>query len=216
MPDEQQKTDPHPLSHYVTDAFMRNRDPILQAFEAAFPKAGDVLEIGAGSGGHLVYFAPRFPRLCFHPSDRDANLFGVMEANRAAAGVTNVAVPIVIDLAKPETWPGGDAVYDAVYAINVLHVASIAAVDGAAAISSRALKPGGLFAIYGPFKLDGEYTSSSNEAFDRSIRRMNGAWGLRDVRDLENAMNAHGMVLREKLDMPANNFLLLFKKAQAA
>ena len=38
-------------------------------------------------------------------------------------------------------------------------------------------------------------------------------WGLKDIRDLEAAAAPHGIKLREILELPANNFILLFKKA---
>ena len=41
-------------------------------------------------------------------------------------------------------------------------------------------------AIYGPFKVDGSYTTESNAAFDQEILAPKIAeWGLKDVRDLE-------------------------------
>jgi hypothetical protein len=37
-------------------------------------------------------------------------------------------------------------------------------------------------------------------------------WGLKDVRDLEKAAAPHGIILKEIIDRPANNFILLFGK----
>jgi SAM-dependent methyltransferase len=214
MSDEASKPDPHPLSAYVADAWMRNRDPILRAFQSLFPSEGDVLEIGSGGGAHIAYFAPHFAGLRFQPSDRDATAFGVIEANSAAAA--NIAAPLVIDLTRPETWPGGaDRLYDVIFAINVFHIAAPLAMGGVAEIAARALKPEGLVAVYGPFNLDGVCTSPSNEAFDRGIRAQNPTWGLRDVRDFEKAANRSGLTLRQKLEMPANNMILVFERARA-
>lgn len=79
------------------------------------------------------------------------------------------------------------------------------------------MKPGGTTAIYGPFKVDGSFTTPSNKAFDKSLREAGVAgWGLKDVRDLEKAANNHGIVLKQRLDLPANNFMLVFQKPKAA
>jgi hypothetical protein len=210
------KTDPPPLSAYVSWAGLRNREPILEAFKSFFPKSGAVLELGSGGGAHVAYFAPHFPGLRFQPSDRDASAFDAIEANRTAAGGSNIAAPAVIDLTNPETWPRADGgLYDVVFAINVFHVAPRAAIDGAAGVAAAALKPGGRLAVYGPFNVDGRYTSPSNEAFDASIRAKNPEWGLRDVRDLETAAGERGVILQAQLGMPANNLLLVFAKPQA-
>jgi SAM-dependent methyltransferase len=210
------ETDPHPLSRYVSWAWVRNRDPILDVFKSFFPASGDVLELGSGGGAHIAYFAPHFPGLRFQPSDRDSSFFGAVDANRSAAGLSNIALPVIVDLTKAETWPRAeDRLYDVIFAINVFHVAPRAAIDDAAEVAAAALKPGGRLAIYGPFKVEGRHTSASNEAFDASIRAQNPAWGLRDVRNLEKAAGQRGVILQARHDMPANNLLLVFEKTPA-
>jgi len=37
-------------------------------------------------------------------------------------------------------------------------------------------------------------------------------WGLKDVADLRKAAERHGLELKEQIDMPANNFSLIFGK----
>ncbi len=54
--------DPHPLSDYVAWAGRRNRDPILNLLRTKLPDEGSVLELASGSGMHINYFAPRFPK----------------------------------------------------------------------------------------------------------------------------------------------------------
>ena len=72
----------------------------------------------------------------------------------------------------------------------------------------------GFVAIYGPFKVDGGYATESNAAFDQEILAPKIAeWGLKDVRDLEHAAKAHNIALKMIVDMPANNFMLLFGRA---
>jgi hypothetical protein len=80
--------------------------------------------------------------------------------------------------------------------------------------AAHLLKPGGFLSIYGPFKVDGTYTTASNEAFDSEVRSAGvEEWGLKDVADLRKAAEANGMRLKEQIGMPANNFTLLFERA---
>ncbi len=214
MSDERPPIDPYPLSPYVAWAGNRNREPILQAFRAFFPKEGDVLELASGAGNHINYFAPHFPGLRFQPSDYDTKVFDTIKAKRAEAGNRNVADPLEIDLTNSRTWPDGKhQLYDVIFVVNLFQVAPVSIADGSAAIAARVLKPTGFIAIYGPFKIDGKYTTPSNEAFDQEILAAKvPEWGLKDIRDLERAAVKHGIVLKKQLDLPANNFLLIFGK----
>ncbi len=162
----------------------------------------------------MNYFAPHFPGIAFQPSDCDVTVFETIKSNRARAGNTNVADPLRIDLTKPDTWPKGERLYDVIFAINVFHLAPVSAADGFAEIAAKALKPEGFAAIYGPFKVNGGFTSPSNEAFDRSLREAGvPGRGLKDVRELEKAAGDRGIVLKQQLCLPANNFMLVFKNA---
>lgn len=214
MSEERPPIDPYPLSPYVAWAGNRNREPILQAFKTLFPKEGDVLELASGAGNHINYFAPHFPGLRFQPSDYDTKVFDTIRAKRAEAGNKNVADPLTIDLTNPRTWPDGkDKLYDVIFVVNLFQVAPVAIADGIAHIAANVLKPAGFIAIYGPFKLDGKYTTPSNEAFDQEILAARvPEWGLKDIRELERAAIKYGIVLKKQLDLPANNFLLIFGK----
>ena len=218
MSESKPRIDPYPLSTYNTWAWERNRGPILQVLKTVFPKAGNVLELASGSGAHINYFAPNFPGITFQPSDCDVNVFETIKSNRSRAGNTNVADPLRIDLTEPDSWPlEKERLYDVIMAINVFHLAPVSAAEGFAEIAARLLKPEGFAAIYGPFKVDGSFTSPSNEAFDRSLREAGvPGRGLKDVRDLEKAADDRGIVLKLQLDLPANNFMLVFQKPKPA
>ncbi len=218
MSESKPRIDPYPLSPYTSWAWERNRDPILQVLKTVFPKAGNVLELASGSGAHINYFAPIFPGITFQPSERDVNVFDTIKSNRSRAGNTNVADPLRIDLTKPDSWPREkERLYHVIFAINVFHLAPIAAAQGFAEIAATVLKPEGFAAIYGPFKVDGCFTSPSNEAFDRSLREAGvPGRGLKDVRDLEKVAHHRRIVLKQQLDLPANNFMLVFQKQTTA
>lgn len=217
MSETKPKIDPHPLSSYVTLAWERNRDPILEVLRTLFPETGEVLELASGSGAHINYFAPHFPHVQFQPSDCDVAMFSAIDANRSRSGNANVLDPLRIDLAAPDTWPDKGRLYDAIFAINVFHLAPVAAADGFAQIAARVLKPSGVAAVYGPFRVDGRQTASSNEAFDKQLLASgNAGWGLKDARDLETAAEKHGLGSHRRLNMPANNVLLRFGPALRA
>ncbi len=215
IPADRPPIDPYPLSPYVAWAGNRNRDPILQAFKEIFPKNGNVLELASGAGNHINYFAPHFKELTFQPSDYDVDVFETIARKRAEQGNANVADPVKIDLTAPETWPDPkDRLYDVIFVVNLFQVAPVAIADGIAQVAARVLTKDGFVAIYGPFKVDGKYTTGSNESFDKEILAAKvPEWGLKDVKDLEKAANAHGIALTKILDLPANNFLLLFGRA---
>lgn len=216
MPKDAPQVDPFPLSPYVSAAWRRNRDPILCALKTLLPRSGDVLELASGTGAHIAYFAPHFPEIRFQPSDCDPAMLPYIQANRDAANSANVADPLLIDLTNAGAWPKGGRLYDALFAINVFHVAPVEAMAGFVKLMADFLKPGGVAAIYGPFKVDGSFTSPSNEAFDGTLKAQRAGWGLRDVRDFEKAAQRCGIVLKGRLDMPANNFILVFAKDPGA
>ncbi|WP_245335027.1 DUF938 domain-containing protein [Bradyrhizobium mercantei] len=213
MSDNKPHIDPYPLSPYAAWAGNRNKDAILHSFEELFPTKGDALEVATGAGLHINYLAPHFPNVRFQPSDYDQGVFETIKAKRLKGN--NIADPALIDLTVSSTWPNADErFYDVIFVINIFHVASLSIAEGIAALGAELLKPSGFIAIYGPFKLDGKYTTPSNEAFDREIRAAGvPEWGLKDVRDIERETRTHGLALKRQLDVPASNFILLFGRS---
>jgi hypothetical protein len=63
---------------------------------------------------------------------------------------------------------------------------------------------------YGPYKRDGLHTAPSNETFERWLHARAPRFGVRDIADVERAAGDQGLALREIVDMPANNFTLVF------
>ncbi|MDJ0694837.1 MAG: DUF938 domain-containing protein [Mastigocoleus sp. MO_167.B18] len=215
MNEEKPQLDPHPLSPYVAWAGKRNRDAILAVLEEQLPKSdGHVLEIASGSGMHVSYFAPHFKHLCFHPSDFDENVFDNIKQLKQEKGIENMRDPVKLDLLSQETWSNpSEQFFDVIISINILQVAPFEVGEGIMQCSGKLLKPGGFLYMYGPFKVNGEFSSPSNEEFDRQLRSAGVPfWGLKDVADLTAAAKDNGLVLKDKLDTPTNNFSLLFSK----
>ena len=66
--------------------------------------------------------------------------------------------------------------------------------------------------LYGPYRRGGRHTAPSNEKFDADLRAHNPAWGLRDIGELAEVADRAGFALAEIVDMPANNFSLVFRR----
>ena len=76
----------------------------------------------------------------------------------------------------------------------------------------KKLKRRGVFCLYGPFNVDGKYTVDSNRVFDLQLKCQDAEMGLRDVKTLESLAQKNDMQLMERVEMPANNQILIFKR----
>jgi hypothetical protein len=210
--------DPHPLSEYVTWAGSRNREPILGVLREKLPKDPErVLELASGSGMHINYFAPHFNHLHFQPSDRDIEVFDNIRKVTSEQGNDNIADPAHLDITKPETWfnPGPAKSFAAIFCINIFQVTPISIAGGMMQCAEHLLKDNGFLLIYGPFRFNGVFSTDSNRQFHETLSSAGVAeWGLKDVADLEKAAANHGMELKEKIEMPSNNFSLIFRKTR--
>ena len=174
-----------------SEASERNRGPILAVLKRVFRDRKRVLEIGSGTGQHAAYFAAALPHLVWQASDVAGHLAGIREWIADPA-------PIELDVDKP--WPVVEA--DAVYSANTCHIMSWPQVERMFAGIGQ-LAPA-VFALYGPFNYNGRHTSESNAAS-----------GLRDFEAVEALAQSVGLILQEDNAMPANNRLLVFRKATA-
>lgn len=187
----------------------RNTAPIGDVLQRFLPERGAVLEIASGSGQHASAFAARFPGLRWQPSDPDAGARHSIATYANEDGSVPEA-PLDLDVADP-AWPDRAAgPYDAIYTANLLHISPWRTALGLFAGSPRVLKPGGLLLVYGPFVRSGDFVGEGNIAFDRSLRGRDPAWGIRDLDDVLPAAAGEGLRLRELVEMPANNALLVF------
>ena len=66
--------------------------------------------------------------------------------------------------------------------------------------------------IYGPLKYQGQFTSASNEEFDRFLTQRDPFSGIRDFEAIEQLATQAGLTLISDTAMPANNQLLVFKR----
>ena len=70
----------------------------------------------------------------------------------------------------------------------------------------------GYFFIYGPFNVDGKFTSKGNETFNEWLKEQNENFGVRNIEDVIEEGKKNGLKFIEKIQMPANNFTLIFEK----
>ncbi|MGE0595029.1 MAG: DUF938 domain-containing protein [Hyphomonadaceae bacterium] len=193
----------------------RNREPILGVLQRVLPRGARILEIASGAGEHAVYFAAASPGWTWTPSDPDAGARASIAAWIAAAALDNVEQPRDID-AQSSAWGVEDeAPYDAIVSINMVHISPWRSALGLMAGAWRLLGAGGKLILYGPFKREGRHTAPSNEAFEGWLKQRSPDYGVRDLADIEAAAAAEALVLAEIVDMPANNFMLVFERAGA-
>jgi len=193
-------------------AAARNRDPICAVLRRVLPATGLVLEVASGSGEHAVHFAAAFPALTFQPSDPDPAALESIAAWRAVAGLDNLLPPIALDVAEP-VWNLAAAA--AVICINMVHISPWESTIGLMRGAAILLPPQAPLYLYGPYRRGGAHTAASNAAFDAELRRRNPAWGLRDMEEVIALGAAAGFIAPEVIDMPANNFSLVFRRAPA-
>jgi hypothetical protein len=169
-----------------------------------------VLEVASGSGEHVAHFASALPDLTFQPSDPDPDARASIDAWTASLSLANLRPALALDAAAQE-WPIAAA--DAVLCINMIHIAPWAAAEGLVRGAARLLASGCVLYLYGPFRRDGRHTAPSNDAFDRSLRLQNPAWGVRDLETVAALAVAHGFAAPAIEPMPANNLSLTFVKS---
>ncbi|MDM0118569.1 DUF938 domain-containing protein [Variovorax arabinosiphilus] len=202
----------------LSTAAERNKQPILDALRELLGERGNALEIASGTGQHAVWFAAGLEAWIWHPSDVDAQALPAIAARIAQSGLPNLRPPVRLDVMSAP-WPAADAPFaerfDAIFCANMLHIAPPATCAALMQGAVRHLQPGGVLITYGPYLEDGP-VAPSNEAFDRSLRARDPAWGIRRLDNVVREAAQAGLALRARRPMPANNLLLVFGGAAVA
>jgi len=199
----------------TSPATARNRDAILGVLRTHLGAGAKVLEIASGAGEHAAYFAARLTAPIWQPSDPNP----VARASIAGwtAGNANVLAPLDLDVQDWRWWQAvPDPPFDALIAINLIHIAPWAATEGLMAGAARLLGPAGCLILYGPFRRDGRHTAPSNAAFDRDLRGTDPNWGIRDLADVARLAAKSAMILAQAVAMPANNLTVVFQRQERA
>jgi hypothetical protein len=202
----------HPgLNHAPATA--RNREPIRQALAKLLPGPPcTVLEVASGTGEHALWMARALPQVTWMPSEATVEGLAAIEDWRALCPdlAERVPPPVLIDAAHLP-WPG--PAVNAVFAANLTHIAPWSATLGLVEGAAQRLVSSGLLLIYGPFNEGGGFTGAGNAAFDTDLRMRNSDWGLRDREAVDEIAADQGFVVEPARDMPANNRLLVYRRA---
>jgi SAM-dependent methyltransferase len=195
-----------------SEACERNKRPILGILRDALVGSGSVLEIGAGTGQHAVFFARDLAHVTWTPTERPVGLAG-LRARVDAEGGGNVSAPLELDV-NDDPWPAAvrDREYDAVYSANTLHIMSWPSVEALFDGIGGVLARGGTLCIYGPFRYGREFTTPSNARFDASLRARDPDSGIRDFEAVSALARDQGLELRADHALPANNQLLVWRR----
>ncbi len=200
-----------PATALHSPAAERNAAAILAVLRTHLPARGRVLEIAAGTGQHALAFAGALPDIDWTPTDPSEDARASIAAH-AASGPPNLKAPLALDAADPATWPSGPL--DAVVCINMIHISPWAATEGLMAGAGAVLaNPGGLLVLYGPYVEADVPLAPSNAAFDADLKARDPAWGLRERDIVVGLAKSHGLHLTRRVPMPANNIMLLFRRA---
>lgn len=186
----------------------RNKRPILEQLRTLLPPGARVLEIGSGYGQHAVFFCQALPTIDWQPSERAAEIPNLAMCLRQQ-GSAKLRNPVQLDVLSDD-WPDGS--FNVVYTANTAHIMPWAGVERMFEGAAGILPAGGLLIIYGPFNMNGQYTSEGNRAFDHDLRAQDPRKGLRDVRDIDKLAGKHHMNRVSRIEMPANNMLLVFER----
>jgi len=190
-----------------SQASENNKRPILNVLKSAFAPSKRVLEIGSGTGQHAVYFAEYLKHLSWLPSDRIENHTGIQLWLDDYQG-ENLQALRALDVCQ-EQWPEG---FDAVFSANTAHIMAWEATELMLRRVAKALPENGVFALYGPFKYKGQFTSESNAQFDMFLKGNAPHQGIRDFEKVNQIAIDGGLSLIRDHVLPANNQLLVWKK----
>jgi hypothetical protein len=193
----------------VASSATRNREPILEVLRRVLAPAGMVLELASGTGQHGWYFAKHLPRLTWQPSERDEHSFASIVAWQKHEPLDNLLAPIRIDVTEDD-WPVQPV--EGMFCSNLLHIAPWEVTEGLMRGAGQHLAPGGVLVTYGAYRIGGQPTCPSNQAFDDDLRSRNPDWGVRDLEAVTDRAEAAGLSLVERVAMPSNNFCLVFRR----
>jgi SAM-dependent methyltransferase len=193
----------------MSPAAERNQEPILKVLKDFITyEDRRLLEVGSGTGQHAVYFAPHFPQLEWHPTDVSGKLKGIKQWMHEA-GVRNIQPPVRLEIGKDD-FP--KLKFDVVFTANTFHIMPWKEGKSLIKLLGHRLREGSRAIFYGPFKYDGQFTSPSNEAFDRQLKESDPASGIRSFEDINKAMIKNGFELIDDIEMPANNRMLVYSR----
>ncbi len=187
----------------------RNTEPLLEVLRAELPTAAWVLEVGSGSGQHGRAFVEALPGLRWQPSSFEAHERASIDA--WADGHPRISKALDLDV-RAHPWPVLAGTFEVLFSANMIHIAPWACTPALFEGAARALGPTGMVVLYGPFRVAGQPTAASNDAFDQSLRGRDPSWGIRQLEAVEEEATARGFTRTATYSMPANNLTVVFRR----
>lgn len=188
-----------------SQACENNKSHILTVLKRAFKQTNYVLEIGSGTGQHAVHFAANLPHLIWQCADQVEYHEGIHQwIKEFPSG--NLLPPIELKV-PASIWP--EQAFDAFFSANTAHIMQANEVKSLMQTIETRLPKNGVFCQYGPFKIDGQFSSQSNADFHQKLIE-NGRGGYRDIAELKSW--AAKLKLSEVVEMPANNLMLIWHR----
>ncbi|MEM7303966.1 MAG: DUF938 domain-containing protein [Pseudomonadota bacterium] len=186
----------------------QNRHDILSVLTEEFKDARCVLEIGSGTGQHAVYIAQHLSHLNWQCSDKKEMLTGINLWIDESA-LDNVPQAIELDVCKP--W--SKQIYDAAFGANIAHIMHSHELEKMFAGLGQCLSAHAHFCLYGPFNVNGEYTSDSNREFDLWLKSRDPESCIRDKEYLDSLAELNQLTPANSYQMPSNNMILCWQKS---
>uniref|UniRef100_A0A672ZBX0 Zgc:103625 n=1 Tax=Sphaeramia orbicularis TaxID=375764 RepID=A0A672ZBX0_9TELE len=154
------------------------------------------LELGSGTGQHVIRFAQKIPFVTWQPSDIKQESRDSIKAYIAATNAKTVLQPVHLDASEPwEKWAG-------------LHNNS----SDTSGSAGQLLKQNGLLMTYGVYAINGIITPSCNERLDAELRQLNPDWGLPDIDVLRQLAYGSGLRMERMIEMDDYYKCLVFRK----
>jgi len=201
-----------PMHKKFSPAAERNRDYIAKALTPYMAGVNNLLEVASGSGQHASHLAKEFEHVNVYPTDLELENIDSIKCYLQDCGLSNFQPPTLLD-ASDKIWPLDNIqILDAIFCSNMIHISPLKALVGLIEGAERYLKTCGLLFLYGPFIEPNVETTQSNIDFDLSLRARNPEWGLRNTEQILEIANRCNLKLTKRIEMPANNLILVFRK----
>jgi cyclopropane fatty-acyl-phospholipid synthase-like methyltransferase len=195
------------LKKPFASAAKENCSAILSVLRQEFKHINSVLEIGSGTGQHAIYFSQQLAHLEWQASDKYEMLAGInMWINES--NLKNVLPAIELNVSS--NWPQQN--YQGAYAANIAHIMHWEEIEALFSGLDQVLTNSGVFCLYGPFNINGTYTSESNRRFDLWLKERDPESYIRDKNDLDQLAIKNNFQTSKQWDMPANNKILCWRR----
>ncbi|XP_022608329.1 methyltransferase-like 26 B [Seriola dumerili] len=172
------------------------------------------LELGSGTGQHVIRFAQKMPFVTWQPSDIKEESRDSIKAYIAATHAKTILQPVHLDASETwEKWAGLPRnSCDVIIAINLLQYSSFKTAQGVFNGAGQMLRQNGLLITYGVYAINGTITPSCNEQLDAELRNLNPEWGLPDMDVLRQLAYGNGMRMERIVEMEEYYKCLIFRK----